>query len=146
MAGSLLDHALFANLVDNALRHSGSGARLALDVRRHGSRIAASVADTGPGIPAQFRDKVLHRFFRLERSRTTPGSGWGLSLCRPPGVQRHSVFFDRVAMSPKRHNATFQIAIQPPGSKGSSGAYRELGSIVPISARLFGDGFGERIK
>ncbi len=73
---------LFANLIDNALRHSGSSARLALDVRRHGSRIAASVADTGPGIPAQFRDKVLHRFFRLERSRTTPGSGLGLSLAQ----------------------------------------------------------------
>ena len=38
------------------------------------------VADSGPGIPAENRQKVLERFYRLERSRSTPGSGLGLSL------------------------------------------------------------------
>jgi signal transduction histidine kinase len=71
---------LFANLVDNALRHSGPNARIGLTVERQGERIAVIVTDSGPGIPAEWRDKVLHRFFRLERSRSTPGSGLGLSL------------------------------------------------------------------
>jgi len=71
---------LFANLLDNALRHAGQDARIALNVGRRGERIAVSVADTGPGIPGEFRQKVLHRFFRLEGSRSTPGSGLGLSL------------------------------------------------------------------
>ena len=38
------------------------------------------VADNGPGIPAEERDKVFHRLYRLEKSRSTPGSGLGLSL------------------------------------------------------------------
>ena len=40
------------------------------------------VADTGPGIPATERDKVFRRFYRLEASRTTPGSGLGLALVK----------------------------------------------------------------
>jgi signal transduction histidine kinase len=38
------------------------------------------VADTGPGIPENERDKVFRRFYRLEASRRMPGSGLGLSL------------------------------------------------------------------
>jgi signal transduction histidine kinase len=38
------------------------------------------VSDDGPGIPEDERAKVFRRFYRLERSRTTPGSGLGLSL------------------------------------------------------------------
>ncbi len=71
---------LFANLLDNALRHAGPSARIAIRVRRRGPRIAVTIVDDGPGIPVEFRDKVLHRFFRLEHSRSTPGSGLGLCL------------------------------------------------------------------
>ena len=42
--------------------------------------IDVTVSDTGPGIPAEERDKVVERFYRLERSRRAPGSGLGLSL------------------------------------------------------------------
>jgi signal transduction histidine kinase len=38
------------------------------------------VADNGPGVPAEERDKIFRRFYRLDSSRTTPGSGLGLSL------------------------------------------------------------------
>ena len=38
------------------------------------------VADSGPGIPAEEREKVTQRFYRLEHSRSSPGSGLGLSL------------------------------------------------------------------
>ncbi|MNL78968.1 Signal transduction histidine-protein kinase/phosphatase MprB [compost metagenome] len=38
------------------------------------------VADNGPGIPAEDRKRVLERFVRLEKSRSEPGSGLGLSL------------------------------------------------------------------
>jgi signal transduction histidine kinase len=73
---------LFANLLDNAVRHSPQGAHIALCVRRDGECIDVSIADDGPGIPAEFRDKVLQRFFRLESSRSTPGNGLGLSLAQ----------------------------------------------------------------
>ena len=71
---------LFANLIENAIRHSPFGAHVGISARRDGQRIVVSITDNGPGIPEALRDKVLRRFFRLEASRTTPGSGLGLSL------------------------------------------------------------------
>jgi signal transduction histidine kinase len=38
------------------------------------------VEDNGPGVPEAERDRVLRRFYRLDQSRSTPGSGLGLSL------------------------------------------------------------------
>jgi signal transduction histidine kinase len=71
---------MFANLIENALRHTPDGASIHLTARREGTEVAVAVADDGPGIPEDMRSKVVQRFFRLERSRTTPGSGLGLSL------------------------------------------------------------------
>ena len=71
---------LFANLVENAIGHSPPGARISLEATRQPHGIVVIVADTGPGIPAASRNKVLQRFYRLEGSRTTPGNGLGLSL------------------------------------------------------------------
>ena len=71
---------LFANLLENASRHSPAGAAVRLSARRQGPTVEVIVADNGPGIPAALRAKVLQRFYRLESSRTTPGNGLGLSL------------------------------------------------------------------
>jgi signal transduction histidine kinase len=71
---------LFANLLENSIRHSPAGAQVALVAQRRSGAVEVSVADNGPGIPEALRTKVLQRFFRLETSRTTPGSGLGLSL------------------------------------------------------------------
>ncbi|HEY6451306.1 MAG TPA: ATP-binding protein [Steroidobacteraceae bacterium] len=71
---------MFANLLDNAVRHCPAGARIELSAQRRGAAIEVRISDDGPGIPAEFRHKVLQRFFRLEASRSTPGSGLGLSL------------------------------------------------------------------
>jgi signal transduction histidine kinase len=71
---------LFANLVENALHHTPPGTTIALRLsRRQPAGALAEVADTGSGIPADERLKVFRRFYRLERSRTTAGSGLGLS-------------------------------------------------------------------
>jgi signal transduction histidine kinase len=69
----------FANLIENAIRHSDPGT-VTVAAMRLNDRVVVEVKDPGPGIPAEFQDKVLQRFFRLERSRTTPGTGLGLSL------------------------------------------------------------------
>ncbi len=73
---------MLANLVENALNHTPPGTSIAMDLLPagdgHGPRLV--VADDGPGIPVGERDKVFRRFYRLDASRTTPGSGLGLSL------------------------------------------------------------------
>lgn len=77
-----------ANLVDNAIKYTepkGEGAEspppeIVVSVRSEGERVLLTVADRGPGIPEADRGRVVERFVRLERSRSQPGSGLGLSL------------------------------------------------------------------
>ncbi len=68
-----------ANLIDNAVKYTERGS-VAVALTTQDGRPALVVADTGPGVPEAFRGKVLERLFRLEQSRTSPGSGLGLSL------------------------------------------------------------------
>src|SRR6202012_2407846 len=76
-----------ANLVDNAIKYAGANgkvngvpAEIMVKAGDDGAHIALSVADRGPGIPEADRGRVVERFVRLERSRSAPGSGLGLSL------------------------------------------------------------------
>lgn len=73
---------MFANLVENALRHCPVGTAVELSVVERGDQVIAAVRDNGPGIPADEREKVFRRLYRLDKSRSTPGSGLGLSLVR----------------------------------------------------------------
>jgi signal transduction histidine kinase len=77
-----------ANLVDNAIKYAepqghaanGTPAEILVTAGSEGDRIKLAVRDGGPGIPESDRSHVIERFVRLERSRTKPGSGLGLSL------------------------------------------------------------------
>ena len=71
---------MFANIIENAVKHSPAGASIGLMTNRSQSAIAVTVIDSGPGIPVAYRKHVFQRFYRLESSRSTPGSGLGLSL------------------------------------------------------------------
>jgi signal transduction histidine kinase len=76
-------HLLFqaiANLIDNAIKYSAPGGAVSLSMTTDGAFVEVVVADQGPGIPEEDRERVLQRFVRLEQSRTTPGNGLGLSL------------------------------------------------------------------
>lgn len=71
---------MFANLVENAIRHCPSSSLIRIEACAKDDGVEVVIADTGPGIPADKRDKVFQRFYRLENSRTTEGTGLGLSL------------------------------------------------------------------
>ena len=71
----------FANLLDNAIKYSSEDGSVTVRVeQRPGGPTCVVVSDTGPGIPAGEREAVKRRFYRGESSRTTAGSGLGLSL------------------------------------------------------------------
>ena len=77
--GDLLSEML-ANLLDNAIRHTPQGAHIEVSLVNHGSQLVASVADDGPGVPPPERERIFRRFYRVEGSVSTAGTGLGLSL------------------------------------------------------------------
>ncbi len=80
------DRQLFAqmisNLVENALNHTPQGSTVRLSLAQRAPGFAVEVSDNGPGIPEAERNRVFDRFYRLDRSRTTAGSGLGLALVK----------------------------------------------------------------
>jgi len=76
---SLISQAL-ANLIDNAIKYTPPGGHVSVWPSMTPDGVDLIVADTGPGIPAAERARVVERFVRLEASRNSPGTGLGLSL------------------------------------------------------------------
>lgn len=71
------------NLVDNALRCSGSESVIELGVEREGPFLAFTVADRGPGIPQEDRERIFEPFFRAANARPdVDRAGLGLSIAR----------------------------------------------------------------
>ena len=91
---------MLANLLENALRHTPGGTGIGVSLHQDGAAATLSVRDHGPGIPEAEHQNVLRRLYRLEQSRTTPGSGLGLSL---------------VAAIAELHGATLRLSDANPG-------------------------------
>jgi signal transduction histidine kinase len=92
---------LLRNLVDNATRHAS--ATVSVTVRSTEDSVVLEVADDGPGIPAEDRDRVFDRFTRLDEARDSDagGAGLGLAIAREIAV---------------RHGGTLTIGDQQPGA------------------------------
>jgi len=88
------------NLLENAIKFTpvGGSIGVVLKVTENGAMLTLS--DTGPGIPAEQRERVLQRFVRLDESRNQPGSGLGLSL---------------VAAVARLHDAALMLSDSHPG-------------------------------
>lgn len=71
---------LFANLLENAISHTPRGTTIRMTLTTERDRIAATVADNGPGVAAAERAKILRRFYQVDGSRNAGGAGLGLSL------------------------------------------------------------------
>ncbi len=89
-----------ANLLDNAIKYTPAQGTIRIMLEKQNDRGRIVVADSGPGIPEAERQQVLQRFYRLEKSRTSPGSGLGLSL---------------VAAVAKIHGMTLKLEDNRPG-------------------------------
>ncbi len=71
-----------ANLIENSIHHCPIAAAITVTLTGKSAASRLIIADNGPGIPQAERENVLRRLYRLEQSRTTPGSGLGLSLVK----------------------------------------------------------------
>jgi len=72
------------NLVDNAIKYGPHGSPIAITVRADTTEAALTVTDQGPGIPAEHRERIFDRFYRVDegRSRGMGGTGLGLAIAR----------------------------------------------------------------
>ena len=91
-----------SNLVDNAIKHGGEDCIVIVGVEQKDSEAILSISDDGPGIPPDEFEHVFKRFYRLERSRSMPGNGLGLSL---------------VAAVARLHGARIALSDNGPGLK-----------------------------
>ncbi len=73
---------LLANLVENAVKYTPRGGRVAVALKSVKGGVALSVADTGCGIAAADVPFVFRRFWRADASRHLPGNGLGLALVK----------------------------------------------------------------
>jgi signal transduction histidine kinase len=120
-----------ANLVDNAIKYSTPAAdgdagrkgdrrvRIAMD--SIGDNVEIAVADCGPGIAPQDRQRALQRFVRLEKSRSQPGSGLGLSL---------------VAAVARLHGGSIRLEDNAPGLRAVLVLPREMAGSPLSQARI----------
>ena len=120
-----------ANLVDNAIKYSADerrprpidgGARptIALAMTRVGDAIEISIADQGPGVAPEDRERALQRFVRLEKSRSRPGSGLGLSL---------------VAAVARLHGGSIRLEDNAPGLRAVLTLPLRVGAPEAVSAK-----------
>ncbi|HAZ08799.1 MAG TPA: PAS domain-containing sensor histidine kinase [Elusimicrobia bacterium] len=71
---------VLANLIDNAIKYTESGGRVAITLETRGAEVVVSVSDTGVGIPETDLTRVFERFYRIEKARTREAGGTGLGL------------------------------------------------------------------
>ncbi|HTP78253.1 MAG TPA: sensor histidine kinase KdpD [Rhizomicrobium sp.] len=78
----LLEQVLF-NILDNAAKYTPAGTSISLAARRDGERISLQIADEGPGLPEDARERVFDKFYRVHAADTQrAGTGLGLAICR----------------------------------------------------------------
>jgi two-component system sensor histidine kinase BaeS len=106
---------ILLNLLDNAIRYTPRGGRIAVAAERVGEYVRVLVSDSGPGIAADQREQVFDRFFRADPSRAaaTGGTGLGLAIVRAL-VEAHggSVAVEEPADGGARFSFTLPVAEQ----------------------------------
>ncbi len=78
---------LLSNLLDNAIKYATPGTTIDVSLHRDGKDVILMLADQGPGIPSDQRERVFDRFVRGESHRGTPGTGLGLSVVKAIAVR-----------------------------------------------------------
>jgi two-component system sensor histidine kinase BaeS len=104
---------VLSNLLDNALRHTPTGGKVAIRAAITGGLIHLSVSDSGHGIPAEHLFHIFERFYRVDtaRDRAHGGSGIGLAIVKAL-VQAHGGNVTATS-SGTGQGATFTITLPP---------------------------------
>ncbi|MBY0203202.1 sensor histidine kinase [Paenibacillus cucumis (ex Kampfer et al. 2016)] len=88
----LMSHAI-ANLLDNAIKYSGSHSQIDVEMEHTSSEVVVKISDQGIGIAGDELERVQERFYRAKNASTANGSGLGLSICKEI-VERFNGYID----------------------------------------------------
>jgi heavy metal sensor kinase len=96
------------NLTSNSVKYNEPGGLVAIGLHRQGDNLLLAVANSGPGIPPEDRERVFERFYRGEKSRNrrVDGLGLGLSLAREIVRAHHGQL---VLQPPQNAMTTFTV-------------------------------------
>jgi len=102
-------------LIENAVDHTGTDARIELSARRRGEQIVFAVKDSGSGIPADEIGQIFERFTRVGtgRSRETGGFGLGLAVVKAIAEAHHGSVHVRSTVG---HGSQFELVLPAPDS------------------------------
>lgn len=105
---SVLLQLLLNNLIDNAIKYAPIGSTIKVQLKEDANAIKLSVIDEGVGVPANEREKIFEKFYRVgaEYTRSTKGTGLGLYLCKRIATF-HNAKLEVTPNSPKGSNFTF---------------------------------------
>jgi two-component system phosphate regulon sensor histidine kinase PhoR len=68
------------NMVDNALKYGNGSPNIKIDMTGSDSQIKLSITDNGIGVPAEYKDKIFEKFFRVPTGNLHNAKGYGLGL------------------------------------------------------------------
>lgn len=99
---------VFVNLVQNAIEASGGPVHVRMASKMEGDKVAVTIIDDGPGVPADVRDKLFDPYFTTKSS----GTGLGLAICRRL-VEAHGGSIRLVATEPGETQFAIELPISP---------------------------------
>ena len=106
------------NVVDNAIKYGPSGSTIAMRVEADAVDATLSVADEGPGIPAEHRERIFDRFYRIDegRSRGSGGAGLGLAIAKW-AVEANG---GRLSLASSGSGSVFRITLPRSGARANA--------------------------
>ncbi|UOD30766.1 sensor histidine kinase N-terminal domain-containing protein [Massilia violaceinigra] len=119
---------MLRNLIDNALKYTPAGGTVDISVTGEGKGAALVVEDSGPGIPADERERVFNRFYRIAGSEAS-GSGLGLAIIKAI-AERHGA---RLSLGESAKLGGLSVRIDFPKGSDPGFAVRGLTPVSPES-------------
>ncbi|MGW6466202.1 ATP-binding protein [Streptomyces rubiginosohelvolus] len=124
---------IVSNLVDNALRHGAPPVTVTLTPPGADGRVTLEVADHGPGLPPEARERVFDRFYKADEARTrnTSTAGSGGEADGESGGQGSGLGMAIALENARLHGGTIEV-----GQEAGGGAVFTL--ILPVTPPLLG--------
>jgi len=109
-ANLFLVEEIFFNIIDNGINYNCQKGIISIDAAESEKELAIKISDTGVGIPAEFKDRIFERFYRVDRSRSraTGGTGLGLSIVKHAAM----VLMWDISVDSDNKGSSFSITIE----------------------------------